>query len=63
MKSTFFSLYTFHNVDNFKHVCIFFIPYETVLESDWPNPVMASAEIKYVPEQEYAFFMVHIAKL
>lgn len=27
--------------------------YLTVLESDWPNPVMASAEIKYVPEQEY----------
>lgn len=26
-----------------------------VLESDWPNPIMASAEIKYVPEQEYVF--------
>ncbi|ODN05650.1 Histidine ammonia-lyase [Orchesella cincta] len=28
-----------------------------VLESDWPNPVMASAEIKYVPEQEPKTFV------
>jgi len=30
----------------------FYLPIlRSVLESDWPNPIMASEEIKYVSEQ------------